>query len=142
MHHVILVNIVVVLLVVGIHYEFLRQLSNIMSRFGQPLHRARILLAVLGALVANALEVWIFAIAYYLMNHSEGWGHLEGNFSGSLLDCAYYSFTTFTTLGFGDIEPFGAIRYLTGIEALTGLILITWSASFLFVEMQRYWPTR
>lgn len=25
---------------------------------------------------------------------------------------------------------------------LSGLVLITWSASFLFVEMQRYWPTR
>jgi hypothetical protein len=28
---------------------------------------------------------------------------------------------------------------LTGVEALTGLILITWSASFLFIEMQKYW---
>jgi hypothetical protein len=34
------------------------------------------------------------------------------------------------------------LRHLTGIEALTGLVLITWSASFLFLEMQRYWPTR
>ena len=49
---------------------------------------------------------------------------------------------TSTTLGYGDIEPFGILRFLTGIEALAGLVLITWSASFLFVEMQRYWPTR
>jgi hypothetical protein len=28
---------------------------------------------------------------------------------------------------------------LTGIEALTGLVLITWTASYLFIEMQKYW---
>ena len=55
------------------------------------------------------------------------------------MDCVYFSFTTFTTLGFGDIHPLGPIRFLTGIEALTGLVLITWTASFLFLEMQRHW---
>ena len=59
----------------------------------------------------------------------------------SLLDCVYFSFTTFTTLGFGDIEPIGDLRYLTGLEALTGLVLITWTASFLYLEMQRYWES-
>jgi hypothetical protein len=55
------------------------------------------------------------------------------------MDCAYFSFTVFTTLGFGDIQPMGNIRYITGIEALTGLVLITWTASFLYYEMQRHW---
>jgi len=45
----------------------------------------------------------------------------------------------FTTLGFGDVIPYGAIRFMTGMEALTGLVLITWSASFAFIEMQRHW---
>jgi hypothetical protein len=31
------------------------------------------------------------------------------------------------------------LRYLTGIESLAGLLLITWSASFLYIEMVRYW---
>ena len=64
---------------------------------------------------------------------------LEGNFDGSLWDCAYFSFTTFTTLGFGDIQPMGDLRFLTGLESLTGLVLITWTASFLYLEMTRYW---
>ena len=54
----------------------------------------------------------------------------------------YWIFTTYSTLGFGDIEPTGHIRFLTGLESLTGLVLITWSASFLFLEMQKYWPKR
>ena len=43
-------------------------------------------------------------------------------------------------MGYGDIVATGPIRYLTGMEALTGFVLITWSASFLFLEMQKYWP--
>ncbi|MEC4681791.1 MAG: two pore domain potassium channel family protein, partial [Nitrospirota bacterium] len=29
------------------------------------------------------------------------------------------------------------IRFLTGIEALSGLVLITWTASFLYLQMQK-----
>lgn len=94
------------------------------------------------SLLAHTIEIWIFAIAYYLMNESETWGNLQGNFDGALMDCVYFSFATYTTLGFGDIEPFGYLRFLTGIEALTGLVLITWTASFLYIEMQRYWDSR
>jgi len=48
----------------------------------------------------------------------------------------YFSYTL------GDIEPLGNIRFLAGIESLTGLVLITWTASFLYYEMQRYWTVR
>jgi hypothetical protein len=55
------------------------------------------------------------------------------------LDAVYLSAETFTTVGFGDLAPRGAIRFLAGTEALTGFILITWSASFLYLEMEQYW---
>jgi hypothetical protein len=73
------------------------------------------------------------------MNRAENWGLLKGNFDGSLLDCVYFSFTSYTTLGIGDIEPHGDLRFLSGLESLTGLVLITWTASFLYLEMTRYW---
>lgn len=135
------VNSLVVIAAVIIHYEFLYRLTLLVPRV-QVRHRFRIVLGVGGALLAHAVEVWIFAFAYYFMLQTSGWGRLEGNFDGSLMDCVYFSFTTFTTLGFGDIQPVGNLRYLTGIEALTGLVLITWTASFLFVEMQRYWKSK
>lgn len=56
-----------------------------------------------------------------------------------LLDCVSFSFTTYTTLGMGDIEPIRDLRYLTSLESLIGLVLITWSASFPYLEMTRYW---
>jgi hypothetical protein len=136
--YVFLINIFVVALAVIVHYEFLYRITLYIPRMPVK-HRFRIVFGVFGALIAHAVEVWIFAVAYYFMNKSEGWGKLTGNFDGSLMDCGYFSFTVFSTVGFGDIEPTGNLRYLTGIESLTGLVLITWSASFLFFEMQRYW---
>lgn len=138
MFFVFLVNIIVVSVVVMIHYEFLYRLTTLLPKMHMR-HRFRIVLGVFTALVAHALEVWVFGLVYYAKHHTAGWGYFQGNFNGSLLDCVYFSFTTYTTLGFGDITPHGDLRYLTGIESLTGLVLITWTASFLYLEMQRYW---
>lgn len=136
-----LINILVVTISVVVHYEILFQLSKRVPKLAiKP--RQRIVVGVFGTLAAHSIEVWVFAIAYYLQINSGWFGTFEGNFSGSLLDCVYFSFTSFTTLGFGDIEPLGDIRFLTGIEALTGLVLITWSASFLYYEMQKYWKVK
>lgn len=136
-----LVNIVVVTVAVFIHYEFLRRLTALLPTL-QMRYRLKILFGVLGALCAHTLEIWAFGLAYYLLHRREGWGSLGGNFDGSLADCGYFSFTVFSTLGFGDVVPLGDLRFLTGIESLTGLVLITWTASFLFVEMQKYWEPR
>ena len=124
-----------------IHYEILYRLSSFIPKM-RIKHRFRIVAGVFGALIAHAIEIWIFALAYYYKIQTPGWGSLEGNTAGTIWDCAYFSFTTFTTLGFGDIVPLGNVRYLTGIESLTGLVLITWTASFLYFEMQRYWDER
>ena len=131
-------NTVVIAIVVVIHYEFMYRFTLLMPRM-KIRHRFRIVLGVLGALVAHTIEIWIFALSFFWMHHEDGWGEFRGNFEGSLLDCVYFSFTSYTTLGFGDIEPHGPLRYLTGLEALTGLLLITWTASFLYLEMTRYW---
>lgn len=136
-----IINVMVVSLCVMIHYEFLFQLSKRITNM-RIKQRFKIVVGVFGALVAHSIEVWIFALAYHQKIMSGLFGELQGNFNGSLLDCVYFSFSTFTTLGFGDIVPIGDIRFLTGIESLTGLVLITWSASFLFYEMQKHWKIK
>jgi len=138
---VFLVIILIITLAVLIHYEFLYRLSIIIPKM-KIKHRFRIVFGVFGALVAHSIEILLFSIAYYLLPQYKEWGNLKGNFDGSLLDCIYFSYTTFTTLGVGDIEPHGQIRHLVGLESLTGLLLITWTASFLYYEMQRYWDRR
>lgn len=132
------INSLIVVLVVLMHHEVLVRLSGLLTKMHSR-HHFRLVAAVLGVLLAHTAQVWVFAAAYFFMHHADAWGTLTGNFNGSFLDCVYFSFSTFTTVGYGDIEPVGALRFLTGIEGLTGLVLITWSASFLFVKMQRYW---
>jgi len=135
---VFLVNSIIVSLAVLIHYEFLYRVSAIIPKI-KIKHRFRIVFGVFIALIAHSIEIWLFSLAYYFLPEIGVWGYLEGNFDGSLMDCVYFSYTTFTTLGFGDIQPHGHIRHLVGLESLTGLLLITWTASFLYYEMQRYW---
>ena len=135
---IIIVNTAVVAIAVLIHYEFLYRLSKWLPNM-KIRHQFKMVFGVAGTLVAHVFEIWMFAVVYYLMVNVAEWGTFTGNFSGSMRDFFYFSFTTYTTLGFGDIQPIGDVRYLTGIESLTGLVLITWSASFLYIEMQKYW---
>jgi hypothetical protein len=98
-----------------------------------------VLIGVAIIFVTHVLEIWIFALGFFLSLQIDGMGQLVGETGQLFLDCVYFSFITYTTVGYGDLVALGPIRYLTGVEALTGLILITWSASFLFMEMQRHW---
>ncbi|WP_237054755.1 potassium channel family protein [Microbulbifer sediminum] len=135
------INCALVATVVVIHHEAL----NGLFRLGQKitLHRnLALLMGVFGALIAHVIEMWLFALGYYFMVRSSHFETLGGNFDGSLIDCAYFSFTTYTSLGFGDIEPYGHLRFTAGLEALTGLVMITWTASFMFLKMQKYWVNR
>lgn len=136
-----LINTLIITTAVIVHYECLMRLNSLMPRL-QIWHQFRMVFGVLGALAAHAIEVWIFALGYYLMHASDSLGQLTGNYDGSFMDSVYFSFTTFTTIGFGDITPTGPLKFLTGLEALTGLVLITWTASFLFLEMQKYWSDK
>jgi hypothetical protein len=132
------INSVLIASAVLIHYEMLRWMSLLIPRLDiRP--RLRVLLGVFGALIAHVAQIWLFGIAYYWMGTDEKLGMLTGNTNGSLMDNVYFSFTTYTSLGFGDIEPIGDLRFLAGLEALTGLVLIAWTASFMYLEMSRYW---
>ena len=133
-----LVNGVLMMAAVVIHYEFLFRTYRLL-RYITIRYQYRVVIGVFGALIAHVVEIWMFGLAYYWRNGADHGGSLQGNFDGSLLDCVYFSFTTYSTVGYGDIEPLGELRFLAGLESLTGLLLITWSASMLFLEMQRYW---
>ena len=133
-----ILNSVIVAVAVILHAQILAWLSSLVPRLNL-LPQFKIVASVLGIIVAHTMEIWLFALAYFGLHRHEELGTLSGNFDGTLMDCSYFSFTPFTTLGVGDIEPIGHIRFLVGLEALAGLVLITWSASFLYLEMRNYW---
>lgn len=138
---VFLINCAIVALVVGIHFEFLERLTRLLDKIKVE-RRLKIVVGVFGGLIAHAVEIITYGVLYYVMHHQKSWGTLTGNFNGSLEDCIYFSYTSYTTVGFGDIQPLGQIRFVSSIESLTGLVLITWTASFLFLEMQKHWKLR
>ncbi len=131
-----LVSIGLVATCVLIHYETLNQLERL-SRWLQR-HRWIILVTVHGMLAAHVIEIWIFGFGYYLVQYQLGMGEIVRMEEG-WFDYIYYSAMVYTTVGFGDIVPQGALRMMTSTEALAGLSLITWSASFTFLQMQRIW---
>ena len=124
-----------------IHYEVLFLLDRKLPSIAHISPRFRVLVGVSVIFMTHVIEIWLFALGYFLSLQISGMGTIVGATVGHgfFLDCVYLSFITFTTVGYGDLVAQGYVRYLTGVEALTGLILITWSASFLFIEMQKYW---
>ena len=48
------------------------------------------------------------------------------------MDLYNYSVINMTTLGLGDVRPTGHLRFMAGIESLTGFILIGCTAQFVF----------
>lgn len=121
-----------------IHHDVLYRLTRWLPRRGVP-SRWRVMLAALAAMAAHVVEIFLFGLAYGASLVYPALGRLGANYDENLGDCIYFSFTTYTSLGIGDVEPFGPLRTLAGIESLVGLMLIAWTASFLYVEMKQSW---
>lgn len=101
--------------------------------------RAKLVVVILVAFLAHALEIALYGAALYALVSWLQLGSLMGAPGTSLAACMYFSAETCMSLGFGDVTPTGPIRLLAGVEALNGLLLIGWSASFTYIAMERFW---
>ncbi len=145
-----LASLGLVLLTCVLHYEVLGWLSTRLPRL-RIAPRAKVLLVMLAAFCAHAVEIAVYGEAFLV---AVRWIDPAG--LHSLLpvppgtapaplgwaDCLYFSAVAYTSLGFGDIAPAGPLRLLTGVEALNGLLLIAWTASFTYLSMERFWAER
>jgi hypothetical protein len=137
---VVLLCLLLVIVTSLIHYEALTLLSRRLPQAGLP-RRALVVAALAGLFVAHALEIVLYGLSYALLANWAGHGGLGLGVTG--LDTAlYFSAETYTSLGFGDVAPVGPMRLMAGVEALNGLLLIAWSASFMYLEMERHWRLR
>src|SRR5687768_1657256 len=123
---------------VVLQYEFLifawRRLSEHTGH-----RRIKVLYAISSVLVMHVLEILVFGTVLWLLTLWPATGSLAGEEAAGLVDYFYFSAVTFSTVGFGEMWPVGAIRFLCAVEALAGFVLITWSASFTYLEMERFW---
>ena len=139
---VLLVAMTVTAVCCWLHFESLQGLIRLSKRFTHTARQA-VMMTVLALILLHLVEIMFFALAYAGLHYAFGnkIGHIAGNFNGTVADVVYFSFTAYTTVGYGDLYPVGAIRLLTGVEALAGLVFITWSASFTFLIMQSHYET-
>ena len=119
-----------------VHWESLNRLALIAQRHSH-LPRWSLLIVIVALVVIHLLEIGLYAAGYGLASIL-GLGRLTaGGEPAGLLSHFYFSAQTYSTLGYGDIVPGGDMRLIASIEPLNGLILIAWSAAFLFFLMQR-----
>ena len=137
---IILASLIITLLCGLLHFEALQIMAKYLHHSTMSARRT-ILLTMVGLVILHLVEITIFACGYALLytTFGESVGSLQGETNISPTDLLYFSFVVFTTVGFGDIVPVGPLRILAGVEALVGLMLITWSASFTFLIMQDKW---
>ena len=138
---VVLATAITVANAVLVHYEGLVWLSRRLARM-QTLRRRKVLYGVYAVLFLHVVEIWLFGVVIWALLEWPVFGSVAGIQQLALFDAIYLSAATFTTVGFGDLSPEGPIRFLAGTEALTGFVLITWSASFTYLEMEHFWRTR
>ena len=138
---VVVLTLAAVIAVVGLHYEGLNWLARWLARSSGP-RRPRVLRAVIGVMALHIAEIWIFGGCYWLALAMPKAGSIGGVPSSGILDAVYLSAMTFSTVGFGDVVPRGPIRFIAGTEAVLGLFLIAWSATFTYLEMEQNWRDR
>ena len=76
---------------------------------------------VYGLLVLHLLQIMVWAGCY----------HLSGIFP-DFATSFYYSATSYSTVGYGDVIAPGNWRIIGAIEAVTGILMFGWSTGVLF----------
>lgn len=102
---------------------FLVRILRSHHRLVRPLKCAPVavlLTATVTIFVIHAAEIWLYALLYMLL------GAID-NFEVAL----YFSTSTYSTVGYGDVLLGEDWRILGAIEGATGLIMIGWSTAFL-----------
>lgn len=130
--------VVLIVLTTVIHYEILRGLTTSLPYL--PIRpRAKLIVVVLGSFLAHSIQIVLYALAIYSLVRLGGLGSVGDSTRFAFSVALYFSAETYTSLGYGDIVPGGAVRLLAGTEALNGLLLIGWSASYAYIAMERFW---
>ena len=104
------------------------------DRFRMHGRRSRIiaiLTVVMGTFALLSVEVWLWGLAYYLLD-------VVRDFETAL----YFSTVTFSTIGYGDVVPAHGWRLLCALEGMNGFLLIGWSTAYLISAGIRVGPFR
>lgn len=88
-----------------------------------------------GSVFTRVFFFQVFSIISYAICYNES--DAIGDKFQTYWDALYFSATTWTTLGYGDISPIGNVRLLSSIQALTGLSTLPVLASVIWLYCER-----
>ena len=103
-----------------------RMLINSAHSRGYPKRLGTLAFLVLAIVAIHSIGVWLWAFFYFAIGEFTEFGR-----------ALYFSATTITTLGYGDITLSPSWQLTSTFEALSGLILIGVSTAFMFEMMRR-----
>lgn len=121
-----------------LHNQVVRLLWVKVHLHGQLALRWSMIITVLTLVIAHLVQIAIFGVTFYLLGEVAEVGRIQGA-DALIRDYFYFSGVAYTTVGFGDLTPKASLRPLAAVESLMGFVMITWSASFSFLQMQRSW---
>lgn len=85
-----------------------------------------------GLALLHLLEIAIAAGVLAFLLSMPANGTLTEGYGSSFADYLYFAGVSFATLGYTQLEAHGAIRLLVMTLSLSGFMLITWSATFIY----------
>ncbi len=115
------------------HYSIMRSAHVRLMQSALP-RSVKLLVCLYTAGIAHIAEAGLYAIAFKV-GQRLGVGGFSSENTMTPMDTVYFSLVNFTSLGLGDIYPTGHLRLLAGVETLNGFLLITCSASFIYLLM-------
>ncbi len=113
----------------GFHYEALRALLHRLH--GRHISRPRVVRLLVALVAIHGVEIGLYAGAYALATQVLGLGRLAGCTGHGWVDFCYFAAETYSTLGYGDLLPRGALRFVASVEAVNGVLLLALSGAFL-----------
>jgi len=119
--------VVVTVLVHGVSLDIILRALRAIGM--ETLIRWRLLslsLLVLAVFSAHLIEIWIWAVFYFFIDEIP-------TFKTAL----YFSTSSFTTVGYGDLTLSEEWRLLGSLESANGMILFGWSTAFIFAVVHR-----
>jgi hypothetical protein len=113
-----LLGLEALLLLAGLHLKFLKTAWLRVDRLLVPLGMA------LGLFALHGLEIWIYAVAYRLI---EALPNVE--------EALFFSSSAYSTLGASGAALPKPWRIVGVLESVNGMLLIGWSTAFLFATL-------
>lgn len=128
------IAVVCVLAAGSVHFLALRTAARTLRDRRAAPYPSLIALLLTGTF-GQCCAAFLFACGYAISIQLD-LGSLKPTDATGFAELFSFSLVNLTTLGLGDVTPQGHLKLLAGIEAMTGFLLITCSASHVFQIMR------